>query len=119
MTGLAITRHGEIRMSQRGFRKTDLEFLLAYGTEIGRDRIMLTKQDAAREIGMLKKKIANLERLSGKVLVVSGEHVCHGLPPVKFGTDQQVEISLSKKIGGKSCLKQGYGLSILILMSIN
>ena len=104
MTGLAITRHGEIRMSQRGFRKTDLEFLLAYGTEIGRDRIMLTKQDAAREIGMLKKKIANLERLSGKVLVVSGE---------------QVEISLSKKIGGKSCLKQGYGLSILILMSIN
>ncbi len=71
MTALGITRHGEIRMSQRGIRKSDLEFLLAHGTEIGLDRIMLTKRDAAKEIGMLKKQIANLERLAGKVLVVS------------------------------------------------
>ena len=75
MTELAITRHGEIRMSQRGIRKTDLEFLLVYGTEMGRDRVMLTKQDAAREIGKLKKQIAHFERLAGKVVVVSGKHL--------------------------------------------
>ena len=31
MTGLTITRHGEIRMSQRGIREIDLEVLLTYG----------------------------------------------------------------------------------------
>ena len=48
MTRLTITRHGEIRMSQRGIRKTDLEVLLNHGTEISRDRIMLKKRDAAK-----------------------------------------------------------------------
>ena len=86
MTGLAVTRHAEIRMSQRGIRKTDLGFLLAHGTEIGRDRIMLTKRDAAREIGALKKRIASFERLSGKVVVVSEGHLVtayHQTTPVR------------------------------------
>ena len=86
MTGLSVTHHGEIRMSQRGIRKTDLKFLLAHGTDIGRNRIMLTKQDASREIGMLKKQIACVERLSGKVLVVSEGYLVtayHQATPVR------------------------------------
>ena len=71
MTALPITRHGGIRMSQRGIRETDLEVLLTHGTEIGRDRIMLKKRDAARVIRDLKKQIANIERLTDKVLVVA------------------------------------------------
>ncbi len=70
MTALIMTRHGETRMSQRGFRKTDLEVLLAHGTDIGRNRIMLRRRDAAELIRDLKKQIAKIERLTGKVLIV-------------------------------------------------
>ncbi len=70
MTDLMITRHGEVRMAQRGIRETDLTILLTHGTEIGRDRIMIRKRDAADEIRSLKKQIANIERLKDKVLVV-------------------------------------------------
>ena len=92
MTRLMVTRHAETRLNQRGFRKSDLNVILSYGTEIGRNRIMLTKRDVAREIKNLKKptrktgrgqtenvangietlrpKISDLERCSGKVIVV-------------------------------------------------
>ena len=75
MNNLHITRHAETRMSQRGLRKSDLDVILALGTGIGRDRIMLMKQDAVKEIESLKKQIANIERLTGKVLVVSDGHL--------------------------------------------
>ena len=70
MTGVVVTRHGEIRMSQRCIRETDLEVILAHGTEIGRNRIMLKRRDAAEAIRSLKKQIDNIERLTDKVLVV-------------------------------------------------
>ena len=75
MIELTVTRHAEARMSQRGIRDADLKVLLSHGTDIGRNRIMLTKRDAARKIGMLKREIASFERLSGKVLVVSDGHL--------------------------------------------
>ncbi|MYD93240.1 MAG: hypothetical protein F4Y02_06015 [Chloroflexi bacterium] len=71
MTELTMTRHGEARMSQRGIRKADLDVLLAHGTDIGRDRIMLRKRDAAKLIRNLKKQIANVERMTDKVLIVA------------------------------------------------
>lgn len=71
MRSIAITRHAEARMSQRGIRETDVEFLLAHGTDMGPDRIVLTKRDAAQAIRDLKKRIADIERLTGKVLVVA------------------------------------------------
>ncbi len=58
-------------MSQRGIRKTDLDLLLAHGTDISRDRIMLRKRDAAELIRNLKRLIANIERMTDKVLVVA------------------------------------------------
>ena len=70
MTGLLITRHGEARMSQRGIRKADLDLILAHGSDIGRDRIVLIKRDAAKAIQTLKQQIARIERLTDKVLVV-------------------------------------------------
>ena len=71
MTSLAITRHAEARMSQRAIREIDVDLLLAHGTDMGADRIMLTKRDAAKAIRDLKKRIADIERLTGKVIVVA------------------------------------------------
>lgn len=71
MTDLAITRHAGIRMSQRGIREADVDFLLAHGTDMGADRIMLTNRDATKAIQDLKKQIAYIERLRGKVIVVA------------------------------------------------
>ncbi len=70
MTALPITRHGQVRMSQRGIRHSDLEVLLTHGTDVGRDRIMLRERDAAKLIRRLKKQITTVERLTNKVLVV-------------------------------------------------
>ena len=70
MTGLVVTRHGEVRMSQRCIREKDLDVILTHGTEIGRNRIMLKRRDAAEVIRALKKQIDNIERLTDKVLVV-------------------------------------------------
>ena len=75
MNSLTITRHGETRMSQRGIRETDLDLLLEHGTEIGRNRIMLKNQDAARVIRAHKNQIAKIERLKGKVLVITDGHL--------------------------------------------
>ena len=71
MTTIAITRHAETRMSQRGIRMPDLDVLLAYATEMGEDRLILRARDAERAIGELKRKIAALQRLKNKVLVIS------------------------------------------------
>ena len=71
MTSIAITRHGEARMSQRGIRMSDLDTLLAHGTEVSPDRFMLRKRDTVQLIRRLKKQIATLERLTGKEVVVT------------------------------------------------
>lgn len=71
MIDLNISRHGNVRMAQRGIRGADLEDILAYGTDIGRNRIMLRKRDAAEAVRTLKRQIANIERLTDKVLVVA------------------------------------------------
>ncbi|MDE2824248.1 MAG: DUF4258 domain-containing protein [Chloroflexota bacterium] len=75
MTSVFITRHGQARLSQRGIRQTDLDLVLAHGTEIGCDRIMLMARDAAKLIRARKQEIAKIERLTGKVLVVSNGHL--------------------------------------------
>ena len=87
MTNLTITHHGETRMSQRGIRETDLDVLLTHGTDIGRDRIMLMQRDAAKVIRALKKQIANVERLTNKVLVVVDGHLItayHQTTPIRL-----------------------------------
>ena len=71
MTSLDITRHGEVRMSQRGFRRSDLDVLLAHATEMGGDRLMLRARDADRAIAELKRRMATLQRLRNTVVVVS------------------------------------------------
>ena len=71
MTGIAVTRHGAARLSQRGIRRSDLDILLAHGAETGPHRFMLRRRDAAKVICDLKRQIARLERLAGKEVVVA------------------------------------------------
>ena len=72
MTGIAITRHDEARMRQRGTREADLVLVLSYGTEIDRDRIMLKGRNVKKVIGDLKRKIDAPQKLKGKIFVISG-----------------------------------------------
>ena len=71
MMPLHITRHAEVRLSQRGIRHSDLNVLLDHGTDIGQNKLMLRAQDAERVIRNLKKQIARIQRLTDKVIVVS------------------------------------------------
>lgn len=99
MSGYALSRHAETRMSQRGRRPADLDLIWRYGSEIGSDILYLGRRDVRRavrpmsreirrlnrlqrkaadtarqrEIRRLKRKIQALERLSGWKLVVAGD----------------------------------------------
>jgi hypothetical protein len=58
-------------MRQRGIRKQDVDLLLSYGTQIDDAAIILTDQDASREIERRKHEIQALERLRGSKIVVA------------------------------------------------
>ena len=93
MNTLTVTRHGETRMRQRGFRNVDLEVILTHGTDIGHNRIMLKRRDAAKRISELKKEIAMYERLTDKTIVVSENHLVtayHQAAPVRLPKHQGV-----------------------------
>ena len=66
----AITHHAATRMKQRGLFYKDVELIFKFGTDIGRDRIMLTRKDAATITEELKRMIATVNRLTDKVIVV-------------------------------------------------
>ena len=86
MVDLVATPHGEARMAQRALREADLDILLAHGTEIGGGRIMMLARDAAKAIQTLKRQITKIERLTGKVLVVSNGHIVtayHKTTPIR------------------------------------
>lgn len=83
MTALAVTRHAEARMRQRGLRKCDLALLLDAATPLADDAWLLTAADADREIALRKREIEHLQRLRGCKVVVSGDAIvtiCHMRP---------------------------------------
>jgi hypothetical protein len=70
MHDIVLSRHAEARMRQRGFRDTDIQFVLDAATPIADDAVLLTEKDVAREITKRKREIQDLERLKGSTLVV-------------------------------------------------
>ncbi len=85
MSNYRITKHMRIRMDQRGFRKSDPDIILKYGSRVSHEKFMLTKRNAKEAIRMiknemksdgqkkireLKRRIGEVERLSGSVLVL-------------------------------------------------
>jgi hypothetical protein len=71
---LPITKHAQVRMRQRGYRGSDIELVLAYGTE-SKEAVVLTKSDVERGVRRLKRHIQALERLNGTAIVTGGEIV--------------------------------------------
>ena len=72
MLDLELTRHGEARMRQRGYRDADVALVLNAATMVADDAYILTNQDAAREIARRKREIQLLERLRGSKIIVKG-----------------------------------------------
>jgi hypothetical protein len=83
MTDIALTRHAEARMRQRGFRDADLDVLLQAATPLANDAYLMTNAATDREIARLKQKLERLQRLRGCKIVVAGDAivtVCHMRP---------------------------------------
>ena len=75
MSDLALTKHGEIRMQQRGMKKVDIDLVLACGTQVDEETWLLRQQDVERGIRSRKKEIQALERLRNQKVVVYGDRL--------------------------------------------
>ena len=69
---LPVTGHALVRMGQRGYRGSDIELVLAYGTE-SREAVVLTRSDVKQGVRTLKGQIQALERLNGTAVVTARE----------------------------------------------
>ncbi|WP_425075086.1 hypothetical protein [Sagittula sp. S175] len=75
MLDLKMTNHAEIRRQQRGFRKADIDVLVALGEPCGHDGYRIPRRAAQDEIQRLKARIRQIERLSQSIAIVQGESV--------------------------------------------
>ena len=86
MTALALTRHAEARLRQRGLRERDVALVLGAATPLADDAWLLTAADADREIAVRKREIEQLQRLRGCKVVLAGDAivtVCHTRPSTR------------------------------------
>ncbi|MCP4360694.1 MAG: DUF4258 domain-containing protein [Chloroflexi bacterium] len=69
-----ITKHAEKRMQQRGYRPSDIEFVLQFGSEaIG--GVILSKKDAQKIEREARKAIEIANRLRGLFIPLAGSKV--------------------------------------------
>jgi len=71
---LIKTAHAAIRMNQRGIGKADIELAICCGTPI-KDGVFLSRSDVEVAIAERKYEIAQLQKLSGLVVVNVGNRV--------------------------------------------
>lgn len=70
MLDFHMTDHAETRKQQRGFRNADIDLLLSLAEPCGHDGYHVSHQIAQSEIGRLKAKIQQIERLAGSIAVI-------------------------------------------------
>ena len=75
MSDFTLTRHAEVRLSQRGFKDTDLDFLMGAATSLAPNEWLLTDADVEREIAKHKREIQRIERLRGVKVVMADNAV--------------------------------------------
>ena len=68
-----ITKHGQRRIQQRGYRNADIELVIQHGTDLD-DGYMLTNQDVHQTVERYKREIRKLEHLKGTYVVVSEDN---------------------------------------------
>ena len=75
MNDFIATRHGEMRMRQRGMRNGDVALILACGTQLDDETWLLRERDAEHAIEARKREIQKLERLRNRKIVMRDRHV--------------------------------------------
>ena len=74
---LELTPHAVMRLSQRGFRKGDAEWIMTIGTEV-EGGYLVREKDVLDIERWLKHLLQRVHRLRGKRLVVEGDAVATG-----------------------------------------
>ncbi len=75
-----ISFHAQQRIQQRGMTESDIDLILAHGTET-RDGYFLRDKDVKQAEAVLRKQIEHIHRLAGKFIVVEGETVVTAYHP--------------------------------------
>ena len=75
MSGLYLTRHAILRMSQWGIGLDDIELIEAIGTQVERGSYFLRRKDVQAFERQIKKTIDQVRRLEGKLVVVKDDAV--------------------------------------------
>lgn len=88
-----LSFHAQQRLQQRGLSTSDLDLVLMHGTET-RDGYYLRRRDVRRAERELRKLINQLNRLSGKYVIVDGDTVITTYHP---GKKKQKRILRSRK----------------------
>ena len=71
MMELRNSQHARARIRQRGFRDSDIDFVMKHGTDVDAGSF-LTDKDVQSGIEAAKKVIRDLARLKGTMVIVSG-----------------------------------------------
>lgn len=80
MNNFISTRHGAMRMRQRGMKNGDVALILAYATQVDDETWMLREQDVNHAIRDCKQEIQALERLRNFKLVMCPDGVVTAYP---------------------------------------
>ena len=99
-----LTHHAEVRLRQRGLRERDVAFVLEHGTPAG-DAVLLTQQDAAQMIGEYRRRIAQLERLSGTAVFMDGGWILSVYRPSRVRVRRMLREGRSRPHGGDRRLR--------------
>lgn len=80
MNAILYSKHASIRKQQRGFRGDDIEQILMVGELLDDQTVFVTRRAVEERIRLLKAQIHQLERISGKKVVVAGDLVVTAYP---------------------------------------
>ena len=72
---VSYSLHSRVRMQQRGYDKTDCDFVFTHGTQIGEEHIVMCCSDVGREISMRSRE---LQRLKRNTTNVASDTNCEG-----------------------------------------
>jgi hypothetical protein len=82
MSALTITKHAEVRMSQRGLVPRDAELIALIGTEVD-DGYLVRERDYQEAERGLKLLLQRVRRLVGKRLVVKNGQIVTAYHPTR------------------------------------
>lgn len=97
MNNFISTRHGAMRMRQRGMKNNDVARILTYATQVDDETWMLREQDVNHAIRGYKQDIQALERLKNFKLVMCPDGVVTAYP--SRPTDQKRTLRRGKRKG--------------------